>query len=221
MEIVPAIIGKNIKEIAEKVEQVSGATKWVQIDVMDGVFAPTKSWPYTEGDISELSQIDAIRKDELKIEIHLMVKDPEKVVAKYVEHGADRIVFHFEATEKYVEMIKFLEAEEVEVAVSFLLDTPSCKVDEFIGDVDGVQFMSIKEIGSYGQDFEEKVFEKIMETKEKYPGLPLSVDGGVNLKNGKRLLESGVEDLVVGSAIFRADDPKAEILKFKSLSPEE
>lgn len=220
MEIVPAIIGKNIKEIAEKVNAVSGSVKWVQIDVMDGVFAPTRSWPYTEGDVSELSQIDAIRKDDLKVEIHLMVKEPEKVVAKYVEYGADRIVFHFEATEKYDEIIKFLEGEEVEVAVAFNYDTPSCAVDEFIGDVDGVQFMSIKEIGSYGQEFQEKVFEKIMDTKEKYPGLPLAVDGGVNLNNGKRLLEVGVEDLVVGSAIFRAEDPRAEIEKFKSLEPE-
>ena len=217
MEIVPAIIGKNIKEIAEKVEQVSDSVKWVQIDVMDGVFSPTKSWPYTEGSISDLSKIDAIRKDDQKIEIHLMVQDPEKIIPEFVEYGADRIVFHYEATKKYSEIIRFLENEEVEVAVSLMMSTPISAIDHLIGEIDSVQFMSIDKIGSYGQPFDEKVLGRIKNTKEKYPGLSISVDGGVSLENAKKILDAGAEDLIIGSAIFGKDDPKSEILKFNNL----
>lgn len=221
MEIVPAIIGKNIKEIGEKVVAVFPDVKWVQIDVMDGVFAPTKSWPYTEGSISDLEKIDAIRKDDQKIEVHLMVKDPEKVISKYVEYGADRIVFHVEATKKSSEIIKFLEDEEVEVAVSLLMSTPISVIDDLIGEIDSVQFMSIDKIGSYGQPFDKKVLNRIKDTKEKYPGLSISVDGGVSLDNAKSLLDAGAEDLIIGSALFNNGNPKSEILKFRALMPSE
>ncbi|HBM46056.1 MAG: ribulose-phosphate 3-epimerase [Parcubacteria group bacterium GW2011_GWF2_38_76] len=217
MEIVPAIIGKNIKEIEDRVTKVLGEVKWIQIDVMDGIFTPQKSWPYTEGAISDLAKIDAIRSDEQKIEIHLMVQDPEKVISEFVEYGADRIVFHYEATKNYSEIINFLENEEVEVAVSIMMSTPISAIDELIGEIDSVQFMSIDNIGSYGQPFNELVLDRIKDTKEKYPGLSISVDGGVSLENAKSLIDAGAEDLIIGSAIFGKDNPKSEILKFKEL----
>ncbi|HRY62789.1 MAG TPA: hypothetical protein P5056_03410 [Candidatus Paceibacterota bacterium] len=217
MEIVPAIIGKNIKEVEDKVTKVLGSVKWIQIDVMDGIFSPTKSWPYTEGAISDLSKIDAIRNDDQKIEVHLMVKDPEKVIPQFVEYGADRIVFHYEATKNSSEIIKFLENEEVEVAVSLMMSTPISAIDELIGEIDSVQFMSIDKIGSYGQPFDKKVFNRIKDTKEKYPGLSISVDGGVSLQNAKELLDAGAEDLVIGSAIFDKSNPEEEVFKFKNI----
>lgn len=218
MEILPSVMSQNFGDMSDKVAKVVDSVKWIQIDVMDGVFTPTKSWPYTEGSISDLENIKAIRTDDLRIDVHLMVKDPEEVIPRYVEFGADRIVFQYESTKKYSEIIKSLDDEEVELYVSLLMDTPVSVIDELIGDIDGVRLMSVRKIGHYGQPFDKEVLEKIKEVKEKYPGLPVSVDGGVDLENIESLIEAGAEDFVVGSAIFGHDDPKVEIEKFKALT---
>ena len=46
-EIVPAIIAKDFAELERKIKLVEPYVNWVQLDVMDGKFAPEKSWPYT------------------------------------------------------------------------------------------------------------------------------------------------------------------------------
>ena len=67
--------------------------------------------------------------------------------------------------------------------------------------------MSIKEIGHYGEPLNEEIFAKIKELRGKKPNLIISVDGGVNKTNLKKLVEVGANHLVVGSAIWQAPDP--------------
>ena len=217
MNIIPAIIGKNIEEIRDKVEEVQNHVKWIQIDVMDGIFTPQKSWPYIEGEFSDLELIDSIRKDELKLEFHLMVERPEEIVSELVSCGADRIIFHQEATERADEIIKYLEDEEVGCGIALKFDTELSTIDKYLPDIDLVQLMSIREIGSYGQKFEEGVFKKIINLKKKHPGLEISVDGGVSLEDIERLKAAGVENFVVGSAIFGSEDIIGSIEKFKEI----
>lgn len=218
MNIIPAIIGKNIEEIKQKVEAVQDYVKWVQIDMMDGVFVPTKSWPFSAGDISEIKEIDKIRKDELKVEFHLMVKDPEDIVRKLIEYGADRIIVHFESTNDIFRITKELFYEEVECVLSLMAETPVSVLEKYLGEFDGVQLMSIKEIGSYGKGFDDSVYNKIKDIKNNFPGVKISVDGGVSAENIKKLAESGVESFAIGSAIFGEGKlPAEEIKKLRSL----
>lgn len=218
MEIIPAIIGKNIREIRDKVEKVQDFVRWIQIDIMDGIFVPTKSWPYTDGEFSDLMDIDYIRTDTLRLEFHLMVQNPEDIIEKLVESGADRIIFHYESTERAQEIIRFLEEEEVECGISFKFETDISVVDKYLPDIDLVQFMSISEIGSYGQEFQEGVIEKIKNLKERHPGLVISVDGGVNIENIKNLKDAGAENFVVGSGIFgEGKIPSEEIERLKKV----
>lgn len=226
-EIIPAVIGKNFKEVGEKIEKVSrlrqgfggqaGLAKWVQIDVTDGAFAPSKNWPIGEGAVSDLAEITTIQTDDLKIEVHLMVENPEDYIQDWIEYGADRILVHAESVKNYGEIYEQLDGEGIELGVVLNLATPLSVLEKFAGRFDLVQLMSIAEIGFYGHGFEEKVLEKIAELREVYPGLQINVDGGVNLKNAGKILEAGANNLVVGSALFEVKDIKSEFLKFKKL----
>jgi ribulose-phosphate 3-epimerase len=82
-------------------------------------------------------------------------------------------------------------------------------------DLTVVQLMSIATIGSYGAGFQESVLEKIRALRKKYPSVTIEIDGGVSLENAKTLIDAGVNNLIVGSAIWNAGDIQKTIQDFK------
>ncbi len=222
MEIIPAIIGKNFDEVEEKILLVEDFVKWVHIDVMDGLFTPVESWPYL--DIKEapkdLEYIDFIRTDNLRAEVHLMVKHPEKSISKWIEAGADRVMIHYESTseDRIMEALDELNDGEVESGIVLKLETPIEVLDKFIDKLDVIQLMSIGHIGFYGHPLDEAIYDKIKSLRTKYPGVTISIDGGVNLDNASKLSKAGTDNLVVGSAIFRSQNLEQTIKDFKNIS---
>ncbi len=79
---------------------------------------------------------------------------------------------------------------------------------------DFIQFMGIEKIGYGGQKMSHKVFRKIRKFHQLLPNIPISVDGGVKVYNSKKLIKSGVTDLVSGSGYFSADNLKNRIQEF-------
>ncbi|MBI3632323.1 MAG: hypothetical protein HY225_02650 [Candidatus Vogelbacteria bacterium] len=221
MEIIPAIIGKDFDEVEEKFDQVENLVRWVQFDIMDGLFTENESWPYFDfkEEPENLEYLDFVRTDTVKAELHLMVKHPEKHLSKWIEAGVDRVLVHYEATSEEVlnDIIEELEQAEVQVGIALKLETSIDVLDNFIDKLDVVQLMGIAEIGSYGIQFNEKVYDKIKGLRARYPGATIEVDGGVSLENAKKLIEVGVDNLVIGSAIFKSENIPETILKFRSI----
>ena len=77
--------------------------------------------------------------------------------------------------------------------------------------------MGIARIGRQGEPFDERVYEQVRVFRERHPDLPVQVDGGVSLKNAKKLLALGVSTLVIGSGILRAEDPITAVTAFENL----
>ena len=69
-----------------------------------------------------------------------------------------------------------------------------------------VQLMSIATIGHHGESLAEGVYERIRFLRARYPGVKIEVDGGVNLTNASKLIDAGADRLVVGSAIWQAEN---------------
>ena len=209
MEIIPAIIGKDFDEVEGKVLSVENFVDWVHLDIMDGIFTPNEN----------LAHFDIKKKHEdLKCEVHLMVRQPEKVVSKWVEASVDRVLVHYESTneDSLGNALNELNNSEVEAGMVLKLETPIGVLDKFIDKLDVVQLMSIAEIGSYGQPFEEGIYEKIKSLRAKYPSVTISVDGGVNLDNARGLVSAGADNLVIGSAIFGSENISDTIARFMS-----
>jgi len=104
IEVIPTIIAKDFEELREKVKLVEPHTEWVQLDVMDGVFVDNTTW----NNPSDLKNL----KTKLKLEVHLMIKNPEKIIDQWIKSGVKRIIFHFEATRKWENIIKKIKKEE-------------------------------------------------------------------------------------------------------------
>ena len=221
IEIIPAVLPKDFFELKDKLELIKDVAKTAQIDVCDGQFVPTATWPYKRQDDSYekiLREEDGLPGwEKLLFEIDLMVNYPERIVEEWVTAGATRIIIHVEAKGDVAEAIRILK-DRVEIGLALGMQTPIEAIVPYIGDIASVQLMGIDNIGLQGQAFDIKVVDKVRAIRAAYPDLMISVDGGVSLETAALLVEAGVNRLVVGSAIFNSDNPIEAVAKFKKLN---
>ena len=231
IEVIPAILPENIDEVRDKMSFVNGIVNIVQIDVCDGRFVPSVSWPF-KNDGGEFEKI--IDEDEgfpfwnsLDFEVDLMVENPENVAEEWVRAGAKRLVLHIESSENILDVVKKLRGEygysgdnplSIDIGLALNIETPNEELYEFLNTqangrslVDFVQFMGIREVGFQGQVFDDNVLGKIRELRSMFPEAIISVDGGVNTETAPQLIEAGVNRLISGSAVFDSADIKGAI----------
>lgn len=219
-EIIPAILPMTFSEVEDNVALIHGFVKTVQIDICDGQFVPNATWPYRKHD----NTFDQIIKEEvglpnwedLNYEFDLMVNRPEEVVEDWVQAGATRIILHAESKGDLNGAIDML-AGRLEVGLALNEDTPISTLAAYEGRISSVQLMGIDRIGFQHQPFDAHVIGRVKEVRLKFPGLAISVDGGVSLENAQALIDAGCDRLVVGSAIFSADNPVDAVEKFRHL----
>jgi len=238
-EIIPAILPEDIDDLREKLSLISGIIPLAQIDVCDGRFAPTKTWPYKKGVDETFLRIVGQEEgfpfwDSVDFEADLMVKHPENIVDDWISAGAKRVIIHIESTPDPLSLFQKIKLEYgasdessygVETGVALNIETPNEEVYELLSEVDDegkqaidfVQFMGIENIGYQGEPFDERVFEKIRELRERFPDIIISVDGGVSLENASELIEAGANRLVSGSAIFESGDIAGTIEVFQNI----
>ncbi len=229
-EIIPAIMPSSFEDLREKAEKVSAFVGLAQIDIMDGVFVASKSWPYTEGGpLKEPRFIALAKQDEglpewqdLDYEIDFMIAEPEKHIDEWLPLGASRLIFHIESIKNQdaffghdifkPEARSIGTTKVIELGLALNPDTPLEAILPHMSKIDFVQCMGIAKIGYQGQPFDERVLGQIHALRLKFPGMPISVDGGVNLGTAHDLKGAGATRLVSGSAIFHAEDVEGAIV---------
>ena len=107
--------------------------------------------------------------------------------------------------------------EILKIGISIGMDTPLEDIYPFLNHVDFVQLMGIDEIGFQGEEFDERVLDRIRLLRSQYKDLSISVDGSVNLETAPKIIDAGANILVVGSAIWKSQDPRAVIIALKDL----
>lgn len=233
IEIIPAIMPKDLEDLIEKSKPFVGVVPLAQIDIMDGAFVPEVTWPFSTGGADQLAQMiegggGLPFWKEIGYEFDLMVDRPERTLDKWIALSPKRLIFHIESTDKMTLILEQLEAHRgsVEVGLSLDTSTPNEMLIPYLDAKDThsaplinfVQCMGIARIGYQGEPFDDRALTKITQLRERYPELIISVDGGVNFDSAPKLIEAGVNRLVSGSAISESGDVPAAIERFKALS---
>ncbi len=207
IEIIPAIMPTDYDDLVSKAGLVRNKVKWVQVDVMDGRYTPSVSWPYS----SDENFSDILNGDEgmpfwenLNYELDLMVLNPKDESLKWVKAGAARIILHLKTLDNDFEsLIDEIKSLGVEVGIAILPNEDYSRIENILHKIDCVQFMGIEKVGFQQQEFVDDILKNIKDFKSKFPGIPVAVDGGVGLDTAKFLVEAGAERLVSGSFIFQ------------------
>jgi ribulose-phosphate 3-epimerase len=226
IKIIPTAMSKSYSAFIDNIESVAHHVDAIQIDVMDGKFVPSKSWPYNSMDNPEgdnwqawqniLNQDEGLPHwDKIDYEVHMMVEDQISCAKDWISAGVMRVIGHVEALEKgdaetveknRADFLALKSEFDVELGLSILPDTPNSALDPYLDHLDSVQFMGIHKVGFQGQEFEPAILDKITQLREARPDLPISVDGGVSFKTAQDLVDAGATILASGSVIFGAEN---------------
>lgn len=214
INIIPAILAKDFKELAFQVRKIEPFTEWVHLDVIDGKLAPNFTW----NNPSEWKKLGSF----LKLEVHLMIKEPWKAIEDWIQGGAQRVIVHREAfkdeeLEKIEEIIKRGHQEKREVGLALNPETVVERLVELplIKNLDLVLFMAVQP-GFQGQGFIEETLSKVKYFRSFHPHLNLGVDGGINPETAKKSVRAGANILVSGSFIVKSQDVESAIVSLRS-----
>lgn len=212
-QIVPAVLAESYEDLSVTLARLRGVSGVAHIDVCDGRFVPSVSWP-AGGDEGQWRR--AVLQEEglplwesFEFEFDLMVSKPLALAREAVEAGASRVVLHLESV-GYEEAFDALIADgRAEVSLAGGVGVDLSPHLERIGRAAGFQQMGIEKIGYQGQPFSPRALEGVRVVRDAFPELPLSFDGAVSEATAAAIVSAGVERLIVGSAIVRAEDPGA------------
>ncbi len=208
--IAPSILSADFGRLGEEIRDVEKAgCDWIHVDVMDGHFVPN----LTIGPVV----VKWMRKiTKLPLDVHLMIDEPAKYLEDFKKAGADWITVHYEACESDLRaVLEKIKALGLKRGVSVKPGTPAEVLEPFLSDVDLILVMTV-EPGFGGQSFMEGAVHKIPYLRKKFRGL-ISVDGGINAENAKKVAAQGGADiLVAGTAVFGKPDRAQAIRELSS-----
>jgi len=206
--VVPAILTDDPKALGNMLHQSETFTDYVQIDIMDGKFVPSSS--ITAEHLAAL-------KTKLSWEAHLMVMHPEVCLEDFQKAGAQKVVFHYEATDSPQELIVLARNLGLKVGMAVNPETPISAVLPLAGELDSILFLSVHP-GFYGAKFIPEVLDKLKEFRNSGYTAEIGIDGGIKESNIVRIAQSGADVIFVGSAIFLQPEPGKSFRHLQNLA---
>src|ERR1044071_232052 len=215
IEIVPSILSADFARLAEEIARVErGGASILHLDVMDGHFVPN----LTIGP----PVVESIRNaTKLHLDVHLMIENPERYAAIFVEAGANSVWVHYEPCRHLDGTLELIRKGGAMAGVVLNPATPVGVLEDILGVADYVLLMSVNP-GFGGQKLIPYVLDKVRKLdrmrREKGLALPIEIDGGVHRENLAEVVRAGCDWIVTGSAVFHSADPEAAVREMREIA---
>jgi ribulose-phosphate 3-epimerase len=206
-QICPTVLAAEPHEFRIQLERVAAFAPRIQIDLMDGEFAPSRS----------INPIQAYWPPEVTADIHLMFQRPIEHIETLVSLKPHMVIIHAEASGDLLSMLTHLKKFGIKVGVALLKDTKPEAAENLIREADHVLLFS-GDLGHFGGSADLGVLNKVATVKAINPEAEIGWDGGANEDNIEALARGGVDVINVGGAIQHADDPRAVFEKLQQLA---
>lgn len=207
----PSILAADFVNLERDLGRIATADL-VHVDVMDNHFVPNLTFgPQMVGRIQDVSTIP--------LDVHLMIDDPARWAPGYAELGAYSVTFHAEATDDPAALARTLRAIGARAGLALKPGTPVEPYLELLPEFDQVLVMTV-EPGFGGQSFMAETMPKLALLRAAVGDrdIWLQVDGGIDEQTIVIAAEAGADTFVAGSAVFRSDDPAAQVERLRAVA---
>ncbi len=213
--LAPSILAADFANLTQDIISAENTSiDMFHIDIMDGHFVPNLS--IGPGVVQSIRPIS-----NLPFDVHLMLDNPLNFVKPFADAGANNITFHYESNDSIIETIDVIKKTGCSVGISLKPDTEENEILPYLDLVDLVLVMTV-EPGFGGQKFRYDMIRKIKmirnHIREKNLNVHLQVDGGIDIKTGKQVIDAGSNILVAGTSLFKNESGlKNAALEFEKL----
>jgi ribulose-phosphate 3-epimerase len=195
----PSILSADLTRLGDQVREAEAAgAEAIQIDVMDGHFVPNLT--FGPGIVRALRPLV-----KLKLDVHLMIDNPDSFLRTFTQAGADRLIVHQEACPDLERTLRSIRELGAEAGVAVNPDTDAAVLEKYLGAVDLIQVMTVHP-GFGGQEFIATQLEKIGRLRKLLQSrgldIPIAVDGGVDERTAPQVVAAGATVLVAGTAVY-------------------
>lgn len=209
VKLAPSILSADFARLGEIVSETTlGNADYIHVDIMDGQFVPT----LTVGPLV----VAAIRPHTaLPLDVHLMVIEPERLIADFINAGANIVTIHYEACSDLRRGLTRIRDLGARAGVAINPLTPAYLLKDALGDLDLILAMTVNP-GFAGQQFMPSVLPKIRELRQMIDAsglsIELEVDGGIKPANVTQVVEAGARVIVSGSGVYATNAPISQAI---------
>ena len=191
--VVPAIIAESQNVLDSMLERLNGKVERVMLDVMDGKFVPNRSLDF-----------DFRLPEGFEYEVHMMAVDPLERLST-MARKVDIAILHVETLTDISATIDRVRRLGLQLTLALNPGTGVDVIEPYLDEVDGVLVMTV-DPGAYGGKYIPEALTKVRSLRGLKPGVPIEVDGGMNVENSRAAREAGANVIASGSFILKSED---------------